>query len=60
MEILDEQDLALFGRVLTDAGLLNVNHDEQVFHARMIEKLYHYVVKEAERNARDVHNGKGE
>jgi hypothetical protein len=60
MEILDEQDLALFGRVLTDAGLLNVNPDEQVFHARMIEKLYLYVCKEAERNARDAHNGKGE
>lgn len=56
MDTLDEKHLALFGKVLTDAGLLNVNHDEQVFHAKMIEKLYHYVVKEAERDAREVQN----
>ena len=56
MDTLDEKHLALFGKVLTDAGLLNVNHDEQVFHAKMIEKLYRYVVKEAERDAREAQN----
>ena len=56
MDTLDEKHLALFGRVLTDAGVLNVNNDEQVFHAKIIEKLYHYVVREAERDAREAQN----
>jgi len=57
---MDEKHLALFGKVLADAGILNVNPDEQLFHAKMVEKLYLYVCKEAERDARDAQNGKGE
>lgn len=56
MDMLSDKHLELFGKVLTDAGILNVNQDEQLFHAKIIEKLYHYVVKEAERDAREAQN----
>lgn len=56
MDKLDEKHLALFGKVLVDTGVLLITRDEEVHFAKLIEKLYLYVVKEAERDAREAQN----
>lgn len=55
---LDEKHAEMFGKLLQDTGIINVNNDEYLHFGLLVEKLYVYCIKENERDARDQANGK--
>ena len=55
---LDEKHAEMFGKLMQDTGVININKDEYLHFGLLVEKLYQYCVKENERDSRDVANGK--
>lgn len=56
MDNLDSKHAELFGNVLQQMGVINVNKDEYLHFGFLVERLYLYVQREYERDMREQAN----
>lgn len=57
---LSDKHAEQLGRCLQNTGIINVNEDEYLHIARLVEGVYLYIQREAERDLRDERNGKND
>jgi hypothetical protein len=56
MEKLDNKHAKMFGKMMQDTGIINVNSDEYTELGHMTERLYLYVQGEQQRDMREQVN----